>query len=816
MDAGKKGSIMLETVATIAGIMGTIAATSVAGGLLFSEKLRHKLCPPVTATFLADTLEFDQVADDGCTLIGKTGSLTRTFEIQGKDYNICTTEELDRLFKQRQFLWDQLADRAITLKIITTREEIERSFAGTYDHKVLQELHDRWMQSFKKTFRNRHYLIVTERPKQIRSLKIGLRKQPQGGNKAKLDDACLLIENALHDFGIRLLRNEPGNESELLTFWASLLNGSYCTVRSERSHLSDRLVGKPISFDSKKGVYTLEGNNCTNYGVILSLQKWSEESPSQLFRELMSLEGRLTFLHRVQGIPKLKALIYLEDQRRQQQLFFPSEKTESEFTVAKQIVEGNDGSLYLYQFSVLVLADSEEELHKLLESVRRIFLSYGVVCVQEHGALEYFWRSFFPGAETFVRASNLLSHNLAHILTFDREPLGTNRSDWGEGALRYLKTLSGSTYSVNLHISEQKEELGHSLVVAPAGSGKTTLIQHLIAGALRHPDLQIYIFDRFNGTRIFIEACGGQYIDFTGKESVQLNPFLVEDTISNRTRLRQLLSLMVDAKDCNVDELDLILSLLFATPQEQRLLRLCERSLFAATSALSLKLLQWSSGVYQHWFNGQKDGRAYDALDLNSSRLIGFEMTDILSGGTSVAPLTFYIMERIRDQVRQNATPHWLFIDETKPMADVPFFRSYLEVALKEARKLRGAVTLCFQSVNDIVTTGMSDVIVQQCKTKILFPNPEANRSDLQQMQELFNLNQSELDYISGKTKAAKRATRTALLKKPGESVILNIDLSPLGPYRNIYKSGAEFIKRATTLKAEKGNQWLDAYFNSF
>jgi type IV secretion system protein VirB4 len=804
---------MHEAIPISLGVAATISSAAVAGGLLCSEKLRHKLCPPIVATYLSDSLEFDQVGDDDCTIIGKTGTLTRTYEIHGKDYNICTTGELERLFKQRQFLWNQLAESALTFKIIIIREEIERGFDGTYDNEVLQEIHDRWMKSFKRTFRNRYYLIVTAQPKVTRSFKTRFRKQPQGGNRAQLDDLCLLIENTLSEFDIRLLRNTYVPESELLSFWATILNGCHTPVRYYRRHLSDRLVRHSLTFD-KKGLLRLEDGRRTTYGTIFSLQTWGEESSSQLFRELMAIEGRMIFLNLLQGVPKVKAMIHLEDQRRQQQFFFSSDKTESEFTVAKQIIEGNDGSLYRYQFSVLLLADQEEELEKLIQEVRRVFLAYGVIAVQEQAALEYMWRSFLPGDETFVRASHLLSHNLAHLLTFDRESIGSHRSDWGVGPLRYLKTLSGGTYGFNLHISENKEELGHSLVVAPAGSGKTTLIQHLIAGALRHPDLRVYIFDRFNGTRIFTEACGGNYIDFKDND-VKLNPFVVEDTVLNRSRLRQLLSLMAGMDDIDVNELDLILSLLMATPPDKRLLKACESSLFGAHSQLAHKLRQWSSGAYQHWFNGERDGLAFDALDLNSSRLVGFEMTAILNEQRTVAPLTFYIMERIREQVREHATPHWLFIDETKPMANVPFFKGYLEVALKEARKLRGVVTLCFQSVNDIVTTGISDVIVQNCKTKLFFPNPEASEYDLKYYQELFNFTQSELEYIAGRTKATKGIGRTVLLKKPGESVVLNIDLAPLGSYVKLYKSGSEFINQVTHLKAEKGNQWLESYLHS-
>jgi type IV secretory pathway VirB4 component len=118
--------------------------------------------------------------------------------------------------------------------------------------------------------------------------------------------------------------------------------------------------------------------------------------------------------------------------------------------------------------------------------------------------------------------------------------------------------------------------------------------------------------------------------------------------------------------------------------------------------------------------------------------------------------------------------------------------------------------------VNDIVTTGISDVIVQNCKTKLFFPNPEASEYDLKHYQELFNLTQSELEYIAGRTKATKGMGRTVLLKKPGESVVLNIDIAPLGSYVKLYKSGSEFINQVTHLKAEKGNQWLESYLQSY
>jgi len=42
-----------------------------------------------------------------------------------------------------------------------------------------------------------------------------------------------------------------------------------------------------------------------------------------------------------------------------------------------------------------------------------------------------------------VRPTNLLSHNLAHLCSFQREPAGVERCDWGDGPLRVFRTVSG-------------------------------------------------------------------------------------------------------------------------------------------------------------------------------------------------------------------------------------------------------------------------------------------------------------------------------------------------------------------------------------
>jgi hypothetical protein len=107
------------------------------------------------------------------------------------------------------------------------------------------------------------------------------------------------------------------------------------------------------------------------------------------------------------------------------------------------------------------------------------------------------------------------------------------------GPSTLFKTASGGAYALQLHASDQKEALANAAVIAPAGQGKTTFFEHLIGGALRHDRLRAYIFDPFNGTRIFTEATGGTYIDLADEVQTQLNPLQVDDTQENRTFVHQ-------------------------------------------------------------------------------------------------------------------------------------------------------------------------------------------------------------------------------------------------------------------------------------
>jgi len=515
----------------------------------------------------------------------------------------------------------------------------------------------------------------------------------------------------------------------------------------------------------------------------------------------------------------LQAGIYLKHQQKQANMFYFNHHTDDEYEQEIQAIDNNQYQLYQYQFSVLVHAQSESEVSANALVVSQLFRQFGYTPIVESRGMEWLWRSQFPACDEMVRVTHPNTAHLAQSLLFQKDPSGLMKSDWGAGPVRYFKTLQGSAYAFQFHIDASEDSLAHSLVVAPAGSGKTTLFQHLIGGAMTHPDLCAYIFDRFNGTQIFTESVGGTHIDFAG--NIPLNPFLCEGTALNRDFLTGLLLMMSGSEDeQSVEVVGRAVELLLSVPPKDRVLSKLLDEVFDCNASVKQKFVQMLRGGQSVWFDGQRtsaDGQscAYDALDLNASRLITFEMTQVLAENEKAqllaGPLVHYLMHRIRENVRAHALPHLVFIDETAPMLKNELFKNYVATLFREHRKLRGSINVCFQDASAISQSGISETLLNQCKTQIFFTNPQARKEDYK----IFDMSEAEWDFIKGEHAVCRDLHRGVLVRKPTESVILDIDLAYLGPLLRIYRSGSQAVVQFNQMKTTKGETWLRDYLYS-
>ena len=154
-----------------------------------------------------------------------------------------------------------------------------------------------------------------------------------------------------------------------------------------------------------------------------------------------------------------------------------------------------------------------------------------------------------------------------------------------------------------------------------------------------------------------------------------------------------------------------------------------------------------------------------------------------------------------------------IMIDETAPMLEHPMFRESFIVGLREGRKKRQAFLCAFQQPNFLEAAGLGDVIRGQCQTVIFFRNPQATEKDYAS----WGLSPREMNFILGKEFADHKYA--ILVSRPvvHESVILDVNLTGLGPYLKIYSSGNKHVMLAEQLKSQFGDdqkQFLQAFLD--
>ena len=95
-------------------------------------------------------------------------------------------------------------------------------------------------------------------------------------------------------------------------------------------------------------------------------------------------------------------------------------------------------------------------------------------------------------------------------------------------------------------------------------------------------------------------------------------------------------------------------------------------------------------------------------------------------GEKNLIPVLLYLFRHFERSL--TGAPALLLLDEAWVMLGHPVFREKIREWLKVLRKANCAVVLATQSLSDAVRSGILDVLLESCPTKILLPNEEADK----------------------------------------------------------------------------------------
>lgn len=794
IDAGVFDYIITSATAssTLVAAVGVLSAIFLC--FVFITKFSEFVLPKPVETRLANFLPFDYLDEDGATIHLHNGGLARVFEVKGVDTTLVLPEDREVLMETRKRWIDSMVELQVVARVVTVREHVDLKEPEAYqDNRLLKEVAALWMENLHRIFNNKHYIILS----------INDRKDAM----KDLDQATSTLTSIMDLYEPRLLSEKNNiNNNDKSPFWlfakmSSPLSRPKPMVHGEKKdRLNDLLTADYVHFTKDEGIVRYFNGNREKLSITMGIRKPGDFMDEQMVADFLSLDIELTLLHNIMGIPSWKVMPKVMQQQKMAYFTSFSQNVVEQFEEAKQALDANDANAQSwneYALSIIIFGESEEELKFGQEEVERICRMYNVTPVRDGWAAQAVFFSQFPTFDIYPRTYQYLSRVVACATVVDKAPTGRTKSDWGPVPISWFRTITGTPYAFQFHVSEEPYAVAHTALIGPTGQGKTTFFSFMAGQAMRIPDLNTYFFDRNNGAKVFAIMNGSPYVRFDGgEESVSLNPFAIPDTPDNRAFLRTWIRDITGGNDA-VSESEIARAVTTAfeyLPQSDRLLKNLYKSCFAPNSFMRRELMRWiDPDQYGRIFNSLTDN-----LDLDS-RYMCFDFTTIFQDPTLAPAVISYVMHRIQTLSTIKGTPSMIMIDETAPMLEHPMFKDSFIVGLREGRKKRQAYLCAFQQPKFLDENGLGDVIRGQCQTVVFFRNPQANESDYA----TWNLTPREMNFILGKEFTDRKYA--ILVSRPAihESVILDVDLSGLGPYLKIYSSGNKNVLLAEKLQRE-------------
>ncbi len=785
-------------------VIGIVAAASFA--VLLVTRFGNWVLPQPRESRVSDFLPFQKLMSDGVTIQCSNNSYARVFRLEGVDLSSATNEKVYSMMEARKSWIDDMSNMQVVCRVITTRDRASlESEKRDFGNKLLETVSKIWYEGMNRVYENKHYIVlsVVDRKDALKDLNY----------------ASQSLISTLGEYGV-----SPMYESDtsspldspfyLFSHLCSPVSKPTPKVRNTAgARMCEMLTADHIHFTEEEGIVHFFSGDSDLFEIAMGIRTSGEAMDESMIYSLNAIDCELIILHNIRPFFRAQARGLLMQQQRMAMTTSLSGGVVEQYSQALASIDDSDNdyqSLCEYSMTIIVKGASKEELDFGESEVQRICRSFGVTPVREGWVTQAVFFTQFPTYDTYPRTYRYLSRVIAMAITLDKPAEGFGKSDWGQGAITIFRTMSGSAYRFQFHVSSEESAVAHCCIIGPTGQGKTTLLTFLAGQAMRHGDLRVFFFDRHLGAQIFTRAVKGAYIGFDGDEkNVSLNPFDCANTAENRAFLRRWLKSITMIDDALADrEVSRAVTTAFDYLRpEERLLKNLYKSCFSPTGNMRRELYRWvNPEQYGSIFNGQDD-----SLDLKSRRFMAFDFTHIFEDENLAPAVISYIMHRIQSETGETGVPSLIMIDETAPMLKHPMFRDYFIIGLQEGRKKRQAYLCAFQQPNIVDKLGVGEVIRGQCQTVIFFRNPQAQPDDYAN----WNLTQNELDFIFGKS--YRDFPYAILLSRPvtGESVILDVNLGGLGKYLRVYNSGRKNVLLVQQLIQEYGeDNFLTKYLD--
>jgi type IV secretion system protein VirB4 len=727
----------------------------------------------------------------------KNGDFMSILKIEGIAWDTLEDSELNFQQTLRAQLFSTLSDPRLAVYHTIIRSRVPTFMSAAYHCPIAGKINAAYQNTLaeKPVFLNDLYITVLlkdsgsqgnrvfSRFKQwINGVSYGLRKKQEEAARQDaiktLNEITLRFLATLEKYKIRKLQHyktKQGVFSEQLQFLGRLINWEEQPMLAIDGDISRYLPKKQLFFGSTaiESINHLENN--ARFATMLSLKEYPNNTYPGMLDYLLQLPVELIVTQSFAPQHRQESRETLELQlRRLHQARDPDKKGVQQLQQALGgVVSGEFGFGY-HHLTVMVQADSLEDLEKNISQVDKRLSECGIVAVRERLNLEAsFWAQLPGNFRYIVRKTPVTTDNFAALCSLNNDPTGHRTGNhWGE-AVTLLKTPSNLPYYFNFHAPGS--DVGHSLILGMTGSGKTLLTCFLIAQAMKY-NTRVFYFDKDHGAETLMHGLGATPVMLGDGRASGLNPLQLPDTARNRRFLVDWLKSLLTAfgESLSSEDMEVIhnavrLNFEKLTPEQRTLKNLSEALGRPGPGTLRSRIDQWhSEGPLSEFFGSEKDCLRLD------DPCYCFEMGQLLqrANAAMLPSVLLYLFHRIELALETSGnTPTIICLDEAWSLLNNPIFAENIKNWLKTFRKRNAIVLMLSQEVADVTQASIGASINSETMTKIFFPDPAPVK---EVYKNIFQLSDREVALL----KQYSAGKRYFLIKQPHESTFATLDLS--------------------------------------
>lgn len=726
-------------------------------------------------------------------ILDKDGGLLAAFEYRGIDPDNLYDEKIDSETMQLQRAYAQLDERIIAWWIVDKRKDTsypESNFANETAEKI-DKIYSKQFTSgehYSITYRlfflfvgdtgankfiDRVARIQKENKSNILKAIVGATKESLSGQSAFSVENGLLKEN-IYNFERLItgfLNMAPIKTTRLIgdefsTALSSILNKATTSKKVRKPSMAMLDSWLPNNYvDAGADIIRFRGNTDTVYAGVLGLVKWPEFTTPLLFEKVLKMDVELTicqiirFLGQEASSAEInKAIEYYNLSKYGLVSHAIAKATNGEATPKagmQQLLEqceealeriGESGINYAYQnTNVFVYADSKQNLKRNIDHVSQRLAETHFVSVRERINTLPSFASMLPGQWSQQTRYDLVSiENCADMTPIYTMEEGSDTHEFFSEMI-YQKdvpvfTTFGNSYGGRAHFSPHVGQVGHMVIIAPTGGGKTTFVNFIASQFQRYGEVNTFIFDRNYSCKAVTELHHGKHIDIKTKDK-GFNPFfaLKDGTADGALWLREFIihrmeegGYKTSAEDREIIDARLDLVSKQRNPRIHSFAALLPRH-------LTILLSEWMDGGPYGMFDCEEDS-------FEISNWTTIEMREIMSNDRIARAFMEYAFRKI--YISLDGRPTFIYLEEASFLLNNPIFKDMIDDWLKTFRKKNAFIWMTIQSPTSITSTEIAASLLDNVFSFLMLFNAKVE-SHREAYKKMFAMDDYQVDQIA-------------------------------------------------------------------